>query len=379
MDTANFVDDVSVDLLQQRVVEDEEIDQSMTAPKGKPEPKGEQKKVKCRKKCHYHPKQECRLICRETCTYVSTECPSEPTTTITTTTTTTTTNGEPTTTTNGEPTTTTTTSKEFSKEDPPTANQTCDLASTLKTTFDKIEVNTLGQDVENPRLVYKDVVELSRMLSDKIEWANRKFDLTITDASQKPRYTENPEENIVTALHDGKGFQKYKADSRGLTGSYRGTIRIGIDEPGSYVFRLTLTDSETGELASLPLFPLTFYDVDGTGEIVSTCDAARVISVNSKLEEKEGHGCFVHHAQGREVNLPRDFEDLTWPQKSQSVTYVYANKAEFDIQLHLEEQDPRRYFIMKSSNVLACTNDIKTQNGSMHKWKNTGQPKEADA
>jgi hypothetical protein len=277
-------------------------------------------------------------------------------------------------------TTTTTTSKEFTSNDPPTDEQTCDYASTLKTNFATLKENTLGDDsVDSPRLYFKDVVVLSKMLDNKDEWKDRKFDLIVEDASQKPKYVNNPEKNIVSALWDEKGLTKYVKDKRNYTGAYLGTVRIGIDNAGSYVFRFTVVDSETGKPTALPLFPFTFYDVDGEGEIVSTCDAVKVISVNSKLEEKGENGCYIHHAQGREVNLPTDFEDLTKTQKAQSVTYVYANKESWDIQLHLEPSTPQRYFVMKSSNVLACTGEIETAQGNAHQWKNNGQPKKADA
>lgn len=314
---------------------------------------------KCRRRCRYHPKHDCRLICRVSCVKGKPvkypKCKKQATTT-------------------------TTTSKEFTEKEPPTPDQTCKLASTLKTNFATLKENTLGDDsVDKPRLYFEDVVVLSKMLSDKDEWKDRKFDLIVEDASQKPRYVNNPEKNIVSAIWEENGLTKYEKDSRNYTGTYLGTVRIGIDNAGSYVFRFTVVDSETGQPTALPLFPLTFYDVDGEGEIVSTCDAVRVISVNSKLEERGENGCYIHHAQGREVNLPKDFEDLTITQKSQSVTYVYANKASWDIQLHLEPSTPQRYFVMKSSNVLACTGDIEIEKGNANQWKNAGQPKKADA
>jgi hypothetical protein len=216
-------------------------------------------------------------------------------------------------------------------------------------------------------MVYKDVIVLSDTLKDKPAWGNRKFDLTITDASQKPRYTNNPDKNVMANPFGGSEpaiAKKYVRDSRNYTGTYLETIRIDFDQGGSYVFRMTLTDSETGELAPVPLFPLTFYDIDGPGEAIGTCDALRVVQVGSRLSKVE-NGCFVYKSSiqkgdgswvGREVNLPKDFEQLTNPQKEHALTYVYANKAEWDVQLHLDEEyAPQRYVVMKSSNTLACS------------------------
>jgi hypothetical protein len=363
VDVNTFRDGVSLDLLQHAsaFVAFEETQDAAN--------RSQEVVQKCRRRCRYHPKHDCRLICRVSCVkgkpVENPKCKNQD-------------NNQDTTDKNQD-TTTTTTSKEFTQNDPPTPDQTCKYASTLKTTFATLKENTLGEDVERGRLLFKDVVELSKMLIDKEEWKGRKFDLIVEDASQKPKYVNNPEKNVVSAIWEEKGLTKYVKDKRNFTGTYLGTVRIGVDNPGSYVFRFTLVDSETGQPTALPLFPLTFYDVDGQGEIVSTCDAARVISVNSKLEETVGNGCFVHHSQGREVNLPKNFEQLTLTQKSQSVTYVYANKASFDLQLHLEPSTPQRYFVMKSSNVLACTGDIDNEKGNAQQWKNAGQPKEADA
>jgi len=314
---------------------------------------------KCKRRCHYHPKLDCRLICRISC--VNRKPIENPKCKNT-----------------GPTTTTTTTSKEFTKEDPPSPEQTCDLASSFLTTIDNLKVNTLGMDVESPKLHFKDVVVLSKMLKDKDEYKSRKWDLIVEDASQKPKYVNNPDQNLVSEIYNSYGgLKKYVRDERNYTGSYLGTLRIGIDDAGSYVFRMTLVDSETGEPSPLPLFPLTFYDVDGEGEIVSTCDAAQVVSLNSKLEEEAEGGCFAHRSAGGEVNLPKDFEHLSINQAKSSVTYVYSNKASFDVQLHLDPSTPQRYFIMKSSKVLACTNEFQIQEGEKKNW--SGKPKKADA
>jgi len=158
----------------------------------------------------------------------------------------------------------------------------------------------------------------------------------------------------------GQAFSKYNRDTRNNTGSYLGTARIGIDAPGSYVFKFVLTDSVTGDPTPLPLFPLVFYDLDGKGEAVGTCDASSVIGFGSKLSAKEIQGlgtrCYTHSSTGREVNLPSDFEDLSAPQKMASVTYVFTKKAHWYIQVRLDV--PERFFIFKSSNVIACAADV---------------------
>lgn len=229
-------------------------------------------------------------------------------------------------------------------------------------------------------MVFKDVLVLSEGLKTNPHWRNRKLDLTIIDASQKPRYVQNRDKNFVADPWNQKSraLTKYERDHKNYTGTYLSTVRIEIDKPGSYVFRMTLTDSDTGELAPLPLFPLTFYDIDGPGEAVATCDATRVITLDSKLHDKNEHGCFVHSAQGREVNLPKDFEDLTKTQAAQSITYVYTNRAEWDVQIHLSPKTPQRYFLMKSSKVLACSQEVLHNGGNVHQWKNAHE-KEADA
>jgi hypothetical protein len=343
-------DSVAVDLMQRMSTELTESRDSFNA-----------LDQKCKRRCHYHPKHDCRLICRISCVkrepIENPKCKNNGATTTT---------------------TTTTTSKEFTRQDPPSPEQTCDMASAFITNADNLIVNTLGLDVESPKLHFKDVVVLSTMLKDRDEFKSRKWDLIVEDASQKPKYVNNPEKNLVSDIYNSYGgLNKYVRDKRNYTGSYMGTVRIGIDDAGSYVFRMTLVDSQTGEPSPLPLFPLTFYDVDGEGEIVSTCDAAQVVSINSKLEEEAEGGCFAHRSKGGEVNLPKDFEDLSLNQAKQSVTYVYSNKASFDIQLHLDPSTPQRYFVMKSSKVLACTNEFQLQQGNKKEWK--GKPKEADA
>jgi len=343
-------DSVAVDLMQRKSAEVSESGDSSNA-----------LDQKCKRRCHYHPKHDCRLICRISC--VNRKPIENPKCKNT-----------------GPTTTTTTTSKEFTREDPPSPEQTCDMASAFVTTVDNLKENTLGMDVDKPKLHFTDVVVLSEMLKDRDDYKYRKWDLIVEDASGKPRYVNNPEKNLVSDIYESYGgLNAYIRDTRNYTGSYLGTVRIGIDDAGSYVFRMTLVDSETGEPSPLPLFPLTFYDVDGEGEIVSTCDAAQVVSLNSRLDEEAENGCYAHRSNGGEVNLPRDFEDLSLPQARSSVTYVYANTASFDVQLHLDPKTPQRYFVMKSSKVLACTNEFQLQQGTKQEWKNAGKPKKADA
>jgi hypothetical protein len=203
--------------------------------------------------------------------------------------------------------------------------------------------NTLGQDEASPRLFFKKVV------TTRLNGVERSLDMSITDASSEPENTYTKTNAI-----DGSPFTKYTADTRQLTGVYLATARIGIDNPGTYVFRFAFTDTDTGEPVNIPMAPLTFYDIDGAGEVVATCDATSLIGIDTALTEETSNGCYVHSAKGREVNLPRNFESLSGPQKAQSITYVYTDKQYWDVQFHLAADSPARYFIFKSSTVLAC-------------------------
>jgi hypothetical protein len=215
----------------------------------------------------------------------------------------------------------------------------------IATTFEHLTENTLGTNVANPRLFFKNV---ATTIKNGVE---KSLDLTITDASKQGMYANG---YATTNVIDGSPFSTYVPDSRELTGVYLATARIGIDDPGTYVFRFTITDSDTGTVVKVPMVPLTFYDIDGVGETVATCDATSLIELDSALEAKDGNGCFVHAAKGKEVNLPQNFEDLSSPQKRSSITHVYTDKAYWDVQFHLSGDSPARYFIFKSSTVLAC-------------------------
>merc|ERR1712194_821879 len=104
---------------------------------------------------------------------------------------------------------------------------------------------------------------------------------------------------------------------------------------------------------------------------VTACNVAKVIMYegNGKngLIQREDGQCYNHVASKKEVNIPQNFESLTPNQKKQSVTYVYKNTASWEIGITLNDKKEHRYILFKSSKVLACDYDDKTNDGS---WKN---------
>jgi hypothetical protein len=219
---------------------------------------------------------------------------------------------------------------------------------------DRLALNTLGASngVEAGKLVFRNVASNE----------GASLDLTVTDASGAEDYKD-------------QGYSAFQQDQRKYTGAYKDAGRIAFDKNGKFVFRFKLTVSGTGANATLPLFPVTFYDIDGKGEMLTACNVAGVIKdPNSDLVERQDEPCYHHFAYGREVNLPADFEHLTQNQAKQTVTYVYRNSGEWDIRVALMQEEEDRYIVFKSSKVLACDNAVKAWSDD---WKNNG--KQADA
>jgi hypothetical protein len=210
--------------------------------------------------------------------------------------------------------------------------------------------NTLGSATAGApgRLLFKNVIEVE----------GSSLDLSVTDASNDLKYM-------------GQELSTFEPDSRDYTGAYKGAGRIAFDGPGKYMFRFKLTDSQTGDMTRLSLFPLALYDVDGKGERITACNVAGVITdEDTTLVERYDAPCYHHIAMKKEVNIPQDFESLTPNQKKQSVTYVYRNTGEWDIGVTLNEREDERYFLFASSKVLACDYADKT---SDEPWKNKGK------
>jgi hypothetical protein len=243
-------------------------------------------------------------------------------------------------------TTTTTTPAPASKEETCQDGITFDLSNLVENTLGSTTAGAPG------RLLFKNVVDHE----------GRSLDLTVTDASKDLNYM-------------GLDISAFEPDGRDYTGSYKGAGRIAFDKPGKYMFRFRLTDSRTGDLAKLPLFPLAMYDIDGRGELITACNVASAFTSDpTGLQEKYAEPCYHHSSTKKEVNIPQDFESLTANQKKQSVTYVYRNTGEWDIGVRLSERENERYFLFKSSKILACDYADKTRD---EPWKNKG--KEGDA
>jgi hypothetical protein len=243
-------------------------------------------------------------------------------------------------------TTTTTTAGPVTKE------ETCNDGLTFELTSDNLVENTLG--------VYKK----GRMLFKKVlEYEGRFVDLSVTDAAKKPEYSN-------------AGRRKYKVDSRGYTGEYKGAGRVAFDTPGLYMLRFQILDSETGEETKLSLFPFTFYDVDGQGEAVSACNVAGLTHDDTALTERDDthHGCVHFVSTKKEANIPTDFESLTLNQKKVAVTFMYRNTGSWDVGVALSPYERDRYILFKSSKVLACDYEDFTRD---EPWKNKGKTGDA--
>jgi hypothetical protein len=183
------------------------------------------------------------------------------------------------------------------------------------------------------------------MLFKKVlEHEGRSVDLSITDDSS------------------GRGsYSEFKADSRDYTGAYKTAGRLAFDSTGDYLLKFTMLDSQTGKPVKLPLVPMTLYDVDGKGEIVTSCNVAKVIlDENTQLHERYDEPCYSHVSVQKEVNIPADFDRMTPRQKKQTVTYVYRNTASWDLGVKLGGEEKHRYILFGSSKVLACDYEGRT-------------------
>jgi hypothetical protein len=242
-------------------------------------------------------------------------------------------------------TTTTTTQAPASKE------ETCKNGLTFELSSDSLIENTLGKKKDGRMLFKKALV-----------YEGRSVDLSVTDVANEPKYS-----NL--------GRRKYRADSRGYTGEYKGAGRVAFDKPGMYMLRFKMLDSETGEETKLPLFPFVLYDVDGIGEAVGACDTAGFVThKDTSLTTRESQGCVFHASTKKEANIPVDFESLTPNQKKVSVTYMYRNTGSWDIGVTLTNDEKERYILFKSSKVLACDFEDRTRD---EPWKNKGKAGDA--
>jgi len=248
-----------------------------------------------------------------------------------------------------ETTTTTTTQAPASKE------ETCKNGLVFELRSESLVENTLGsktEDAKAGRMLFKNVIEHN----------GQSLDLSVTDVARDLKYM-------------GRDLTSYEADRRDYTGLIRGAGRIAFDKPGNYMFRFRFTNSETGNSVKLPLFPFALYDVDGKGERVTACNVAGVITHNeTTLEERYSAPCYHHIAMYKEVKIPVNFESLTVNQKKQTVTYVYRNTGEWDLQVKLNDREEERYILFKSSKVLACDYEDKT---SDEPWKDKGKASDA--
>lgn len=195
--------------------------------------------------------------------------------------------------------------------------------------LERLTENTLGKP--GGRLLFKNTVEVDGV----------SLDLTVTDVSGESQYA-------------GKGLSTFPGDARNYTGSFLDAGRIAIDQAGKYMFRFKFTDSESGAPATLPMFPVTFFDNDGGAEQVTACNVeAAILDPETNLDEKFADGCYTHKAPNKEVNLPGNWDDLSGNQRRVSVSYLYKNTGQFDIGLSLVDTE-NRYFVFKSSKAFAC-------------------------
>ena len=115
------------------------------------------------------------------------------------------------------------------------------------------------------------------------------MDLTVTDASKDLKYM-------------GLDISVFEPDGRDYTGAYKGAGRIAFDRPGKFMFRFKLTDSRTGVLVKLPLFPLAMYDIDGRGELITACNVASAFTSDpTGLQEKYAEPCYHHSSDRKSV------------------------------------------------------------------------------
>jgi hypothetical protein len=239
-----------------------------------------------------------------------------------------------------ECTTTTTTTQQT----PATKEETCENGLTFELSEEQLQENTLGKQKDG-RMLFKNV----------LQHQGRSIDLSITDAATAPRYILN-------------GYDKFVPDKREYTGAYKNAGRLSFETTGNFVFRFTMLDSQSGEPAKLPLFPVAIYDIDGRGELVTACNVAALIKhEKSRLIERHEGQCSSHLSRKKEVNIPADFDSLTLNQKKHSITLVYKNTASWDLAIRVSRYEDQRYVLFKSSKVLACDFEDKVRDKP---WKN---------
>jgi len=156
-----------------------------------------------------------------------------------------------------------------------------------------------------------------------------------------------------------KDMRYGRSVTKKFNGMYsKGVGSIGSAQPGTFRVKFTFVDTITQKPVKVKYLPLTFYDVDGGKESMMTCNADSWIlrkgsAMTASTRTIQGKKCFMHKAGKAEVDLPKDWNNLQAKQKQAAVTYVFKNKASFEMTYTTNYK--HRVFLFKGSKDVACS------------------------
>jgi len=181
----------------------------------------------------------------------------------------------------------------------------------------------------------------------------RNIDLVVTTPNDE-YYNDNYH---LEEYHDKYGFRWPSGQEfiHKHNGAHFGAGTIGSMAPeGNWSFHFQFLWTDNQKPATVPVLPLTFYDIDGGRETTTTCDAhTAIVHRKSELKGDCIGGCCIHEGLLEEIEEPTTWDSwLTEEQLKASVTYVMRDKDQFV--MHYATSFSHRIFFFKGSKVLAC-------------------------
>jgi len=135
--------------------------------------------------------------------------------------------------------------------------------------------------------------------------------------------------------------------------AYKGAAMSGSLRAGSYRFQYKFIYTGTNTAAKIDYLPLTYYDLDGNKEFVSTRDAVAIAtSKPTGIRTSFNGGVFRANAARREYPFPKNFDRLSRREKMPSVTLLFRQRSSFV--MNYRTTYPHRVFIMKGTGALMC-------------------------
>jgi len=163
----------------------------------------------------------------------------------------------------------------------------------------------------------------------------------------------------------GKQFAGY---FNGADGE-KGPGQVGALHQGSFKLKFKFVYSGTQTPVTLPIFSMTFYDVDGGHEFAGSCDASNaIVNYPTTVQGDCDADCCNHAGGPNEVRSPSDYENLDLAAKEATITYVFKDKSEFVLD-YRTNYDGRVFDFMGSVKV-ACKGTNACESGNSY----TGTP-----